>query len=116
MDFDFEKMFRIHLLEVLEIAPLTGEEGSGLPLVRISNGNGTSNVMLVWEHARLPACATNGAAPPGLPPGLPWPLTDPDAPNHYPGRHLGLFNVLFCDGHVVVMVPGELMRELFYAR
>jgi prepilin-type N-terminal cleavage/methylation domain-containing protein/prepilin-type processing-associated H-X9-DG protein len=88
---------------------------SGLPLVRISNGNGTSNVLLVWEHARLPACATNGAAPAGLPPGLPWPLSDPDAPNHYPGRHLGVLNVLFCDGHVTAMTPADLRTPLFYA-
>ena len=88
---------------------------AGLPLVQISNGNGTSNVLLVWEHARLPACATNGTAPAGLPPGLPWPLTDADAPNHYPGRHLGLFNVLFCDGHVTAMTTADLSTPLFYA-
>jgi prepilin-type N-terminal cleavage/methylation domain-containing protein/prepilin-type processing-associated H-X9-DG protein len=88
----------------------------GLPLVVISNGNGTSQVMLVWEHARLPACATNGIAPAGLPPFLPWPPEDVDAPNHYPPRHIGVFNVLFCDGHVTAMTRADLSNPLYYAR
>jgi prepilin-type N-terminal cleavage/methylation domain-containing protein/prepilin-type processing-associated H-X9-DG protein len=87
---------------------------AGASMVRITNANGTSNVMLVWDHSRLPACATNGVQPPGLPPGLPWPLTDSDAPNHYPPRHLGLFNVLFCDGHVRSMSTADLSNPLFY--
>jgi prepilin-type N-terminal cleavage/methylation domain-containing protein/prepilin-type processing-associated H-X9-DG protein len=87
---------------------------AGTSLSIITNANGTSNVMLVWDHSRLPACATNGIAPPGLPAGLPWPLTDPDVPNHYPPRHLGLFNVLFCDGHVVSMTASQLTTPLFY--
>jgi prepilin-type N-terminal cleavage/methylation domain-containing protein/prepilin-type processing-associated H-X9-DG protein len=90
---------------------------SGRRLVEITNANGTSNVLLIWEHARLPACATNGSAPAGLPAGLPWPLTDADAPNHYPPRHLGkVFNVLYCDAHVVWMRQSELMNEMFYVR
>jgi prepilin-type N-terminal cleavage/methylation domain-containing protein/prepilin-type processing-associated H-X9-DG protein len=89
---------------------------AGVSLVQITNGNGTSNVMLAWEHCRLPACATNGAQPPGLPSGLPWPLTDPDVPNHYPPRHLGTFNVLFCDGHVINFVVADLSTPLFYVR
>jgi prepilin-type N-terminal cleavage/methylation domain-containing protein/prepilin-type processing-associated H-X9-DG protein len=87
---------------------------TGMALVNITNANGTSNVMLVWEHARLPSCATNGVQPPGLPSGLPWPLTDPDAPNHYPPRHIGVFNVLFCDGHVTSMTTADLSNPLFY--
>ena len=90
---------------------------SGQPLVVISNGNGTSNVLLVWEHARLPACATNGTSPAGLPPGLPWPLTDSDAYNHYPmRRHLGVYNVLFCDGHVTGMTTSEVSTPMYYVR
>jgi len=89
---------------------------TGKPLETIIDGNGSSNVLLVWEHARMPACATNGAAPAGLPPGLPWPLTDVDAPNHYPPRHLGVFNVLYCDGHVVAITQAELSNPMFYAR
>jgi prepilin-type N-terminal cleavage/methylation domain-containing protein/prepilin-type processing-associated H-X9-DG protein len=79
--------------------------------------NGTSQVMLVWEHSRAPSCATSGGGyPPGFPPGFPWPVTDSDAPFHYPGsRHLGVYNVLFCDGHVVAMVMTDLTNPMFYA-
>ena len=90
---------------------------SGLSLLYITNNNGTSNVLLGWDHSRLPACATNGVQPAGLPPALPWPLTDVDAPNHYPvDRHGGVFNVLYCDGHVVSMTIDELSIPLFYVR
>ncbi len=90
---------------------------TGLALYNITNGNGTSNVMLVWEHSRLPACATNGSQPVGLATGLPWPVTDSDAPNHYPtARHTGVFNVLYCDAHVVNMTMTDLKNPLFYAR
>jgi prepilin-type N-terminal cleavage/methylation domain-containing protein/prepilin-type processing-associated H-X9-DG protein len=88
----------------------------GMSLVHISNGNGTSQVMFIWEHARSPICATNSVAPPGMGPGWPWPVNDADAPNHYPvERHLGVFNVLFCDGHVVAMRKSELLTPLYYA-
>jgi prepilin-type N-terminal cleavage/methylation domain-containing protein/prepilin-type processing-associated H-X9-DG protein len=87
----------------------------GMRILQVSNGNGTSQVMLAWEHARAPSCATNGAAPVGLPPGLPWPLTDSDAPFHYPPRHIGVFNVLFCDGHVIAMQQNDLQTPLYYA-
>jgi prepilin-type N-terminal cleavage/methylation domain-containing protein/prepilin-type processing-associated H-X9-DG protein len=88
---------------------------TGLPIVWVTNGNGTSNVMLVWEHARAPSCATNGVAPPGLPPYLPWPVADSDAPNHYPvARHMGVFNVLFCDGHVVALKITDLHNSMYY--
>jgi prepilin-type N-terminal cleavage/methylation domain-containing protein/prepilin-type processing-associated H-X9-DG protein len=88
---------------------------AGMKIVVVSNGNGTSNVMLVWEHARMPACATNGIAPPGMPPGLPWPLSDSDGQAHYPPRHIGFFNVLFCDGHVVSMMQSDLRTQMYYA-
>jgi prepilin-type N-terminal cleavage/methylation domain-containing protein/prepilin-type processing-associated H-X9-DG protein len=87
---------------------------TGVKLDVITEANGTSNVLLVWEHSRAPACATNGIAPVGLPPGLPWPLTDVDAPNHYPPRHLGVFNVLYCDGHVVAITQMDLTIPQFY--
>jgi prepilin-type processing-associated H-X9-DG protein len=42
------------------------------------------------------------------------PFTDAAAATHYPLRHNNLFNVLFCDGHVVPMKPEDLTVELFY--
>ena len=97
---------------------MSGVDGgpTGVQLWRITNGNGTSNVLLGWEHSRQPACATNGVQPAGLPAGLPWPLTDVDAPNHYPRRHIGTFNVLFCDGHVVNITTADLTKPLFYVK
>jgi prepilin-type processing-associated H-X9-DG protein/prepilin-type N-terminal cleavage/methylation domain-containing protein len=87
---------------------------NGLTLGDITTGNGTSNVMIVWDHGKTPGCAdSTRAAPRG-----PWkPYTSATAlATHYPPRHGGLFNVLFCDGHVVGMVPDELVDALFYAR
>jgi prepilin-type N-terminal cleavage/methylation domain-containing protein/prepilin-type processing-associated H-X9-DG protein len=89
-----------------------GPTGERIELVM--NGNGTSNVLLVWEHARMPSCGTNGTAPPGLPAGLPWPTNDPDYPAHFPPRHIGTFNVLYCDGHVVSMIHSDLATKMFY--
>jgi prepilin-type N-terminal cleavage/methylation domain-containing protein/prepilin-type processing-associated H-X9-DG protein len=83
----------------------------GLSLGIITNGNGTSNVMLAWEHCNVPACAYSQ---PGIPP-IPWPFNDPAAPRHYPGRHHRRFNVLFCDGHVSSLGMTDLSLVMFYA-
>jgi prepilin-type N-terminal cleavage/methylation domain-containing protein/prepilin-type processing-associated H-X9-DG protein len=75
--------------------------------------NGTSNIMIVWDHGRTPGCANSKiAAPRG-----PWhPLVNPNDYVHYPiTRHYGLFNVLFCDGHVRAMMQSDLNDQLFYA-
>jgi prepilin-type processing-associated H-X9-DG protein len=84
---------------------------SGQRLDNIINGNGSSNVMLVWDHARTPGCANSTIpAPRG-----PWkPYTNAAAQTHYPTRHTGVFNALYCDGHVVPMVPPDLTDNLFY--
>lgn len=86
---------------------------NGLALTTIINGNGSSNVMLVWDHAKTPGCANSKiAAPRG-----PWkPYTDAAAQTHYPLRHQLTFNVLFCDGHVLPMRQNDLEDSLFYAR
>jgi prepilin-type N-terminal cleavage/methylation domain-containing protein/prepilin-type processing-associated H-X9-DG protein len=90
---------------------------AGARLVEITNGNGTSQVVYLWEHCRSPACATNGTAPPGQPPGMPWPLADADWINHYPeNRHGGVYGVLFCDGHVVMTQRNELTLTMYYVR
>jgi prepilin-type N-terminal cleavage/methylation domain-containing protein/prepilin-type processing-associated H-X9-DG protein len=90
---------------------------AGVTLTTVTNGNGTSQVMFAWDHSRHPGCATNGTAPPGLPPDLPWPVDDADAVNHYPEvRHGGVYNVLFCDGHVVATRRTDLATPLYYVR
>jgi prepilin-type N-terminal cleavage/methylation domain-containing protein len=84
---------------------------NGLKLVYISNG--TSNVMIVWDHAKTPGCA-NSAIPA---PRGPWkPYTGPTALTHYPQRHQQTFNVLFCDDHATNMVDADLVDSLFYAQ
>lgn len=90
---------------------------AGKRLAQITDGNGTSNVLFTWEHSRNPGCATNGKVPVGYPPGLPWPPDDIDAVNHYPEpRHVGVYNVLFCDGHAVATFRGEVKTPMFYVR
>jgi prepilin-type N-terminal cleavage/methylation domain-containing protein/prepilin-type processing-associated H-X9-DG protein len=87
----------------------------GMKLTTITESNGTSEVMFIWEHCRSPICATNGTLPVGLPPGLPWPINDVDAINHYPEpRHMGTYNVLFCDGHVENWRKIELHPNMYY--
>jgi prepilin-type N-terminal cleavage/methylation domain-containing protein/prepilin-type processing-associated H-X9-DG protein len=85
---------------------------NGLRITDVVNGNGSSNVLVVWDHGRTPGCANSRvAAPRG-----PWqPYADPADTTHYPERHTGTFNVLFVDGHVQPMRKTELMDSLFYA-
>jgi len=98
---------------------INGVDGgpAGKRIVEVISGNGTSNVMFSWEHCRHPGCATNGVQPPGLAPGLPWPIDDSDAVNHYPEpRHGGVYNIVFCDGHVISMPKLDLKRVMYYVR
>ncbi len=85
---------------------------NGNRLTDLTNGNGSSNVMIVWDHGRTPGCANSTiAAPRG-----PWhPFAD-TSEVHYPqNRHGGVYNVLFCDGHVDAMQQNDLADKLFYA-
>jgi prepilin-type N-terminal cleavage/methylation domain-containing protein/prepilin-type processing-associated H-X9-DG protein len=87
---------------------------NGKRLTDLTAGNGSSNIMIVWDHGRTPGCANSTiAAPRG-----PWqPYQAPADAVHYPTiRHTGVFNVLFCDGHVVAMAQNELADRLFYAQ
>ncbi len=85
---------------------------SGMPLLHLITGNGSSNILIVWDHAKTPGCANSKiVAPRG-----PWrPYEGPAAETHYPQRHLGAFNVLFCDGHATAMRQSDLQDSLFYA-
>ncbi len=85
---------------------------NGKRLVDLTSGNGTSNIVIVWDHGRTPGCANSKiAAPRG-----PWtPFVKADDYTHYPvQRHGGVFNVLFCDGHVAALSQSELVNNLFY--
>jgi prepilin-type N-terminal cleavage/methylation domain-containing protein/prepilin-type processing-associated H-X9-DG protein len=87
---------------------------NGKRLVHLTNGNGSSNIAIVWDHGRTPGCANSKiAAPRG-----PWkPYNNPTDAVHYPQkRHSGVFNVLFCDAHVMTMQQNELIDQLFYAQ
>jgi prepilin-type N-terminal cleavage/methylation domain-containing protein/prepilin-type processing-associated H-X9-DG protein len=91
---------------------VTGGPG-GKKLRDLTGGNGSSNIVLVWDHGRTPGCAnSNIAAPRG-----PWkPYVKADDTTHYPAlRHDGVFNVLYCDGHVQPFTQDELRDSLFYA-
>jgi prepilin-type N-terminal cleavage/methylation domain-containing protein/prepilin-type processing-associated H-X9-DG protein len=84
---------------------------AGLPLGIITNGNGTSNVLLVWEHSNVPACMYSST--PGI--RVPWPFTDPAVATHYAERHNFVCNFLYCDGHVDTLVHTNLQLPMFYA-
>lgn len=81
---------------------------NGLRITEIANGS--SNVLIVWEHGKTPGCAnSNVPAPRG-----PWKPYADTTQTHYPElRHGGSFNVLYCDGHVATIRQGDLLGALF---
>jgi prepilin-type N-terminal cleavage/methylation domain-containing protein/prepilin-type processing-associated H-X9-DG protein len=85
---------------------------NGRPITDVVNGNGSSNVLIVWDHGRTPGCANSRiAAPRG-----PWtPYVDSADTTHYPERHSGMFNALYVDGHIAALRKTELLDALFYA-
>ena len=93
---------------------------NGRSVLDLTNGNGSSNIVIVWDHGRTPGCANSSkAAPRG-----PWQqsggttggyVKDADV-THYPvRRHDGVFHVLYCDGHTRPLRQTELLDALFYA-
>jgi prepilin-type N-terminal cleavage/methylation domain-containing protein/prepilin-type processing-associated H-X9-DG protein len=90
---------------------------NGKKLVDLTNGNGTSNILIVWDHGKTPGCADSSHAAKPTNPRGPWPFPDTTNPKtHYPDqRHMNVFNVLYCDGHTVGMSPTDLMTGLFLA-
>jgi prepilin-type N-terminal cleavage/methylation domain-containing protein/prepilin-type processing-associated H-X9-DG protein len=78
-------------------------------LTDITNGNGTSQVVMVWEHDNGPVCFVGPVFH-----RLPIPFTSDFAQTHYPPRHNGVCNFLYCDGHVAGLQLGDLNTNLFY--
>ena len=85
---------------------------NGKTLVYLTNGNGTSNILIVWDHAKTPGCADSTHAATAANPRAPWPFPDTTNPKtHYPDqRHVNVFNVLYCDGHTVGMTQDGLVQ------
>ncbi len=91
----------------------TTDGPSGRKLTDLTNGNGSSNIMYVWDHGRTPGCANSAvAAPRG-----PWlPFNNANDTTHYPqGRHTHVFNALYADGHTTATTQADLKVSLFYA-
>jgi prepilin-type processing-associated H-X9-DG protein len=81
----------------------------GKRLGDFSNGSGTSQVVIVWEHAHGPQCWN------GSPRGREWFPVDWDVPpEHYPVWHPGVCHFLFCDGHVAGLARVAIQKSLFY--
>jgi prepilin-type N-terminal cleavage/methylation domain-containing protein len=83
----------------------------GRSLAQISNGNGTTHVMLFWDHGGVPVCGTAVVGP-----AVPvQPFVEPTDPVHYPiFRHTQVFVVAFCDGSVRSRPQTELKLQDFY--
>ena len=79
--------------------------------------NGSSNIVFVWDHGRTPGCANSTIAAPRGPwqqPGGGF-VSDADV-THFPERrHVGVFNIVFCDGHVQTIRQSDLLTRMFYA-
>ena len=90
---------------------------NGKTLVELTNGNGTSQILIVWDHGKTPGCADSSHAATASNPRGPWPFPDTTSPkSHYPDqRHNGVFNALYCDGHVGVLTQNDLTPALFLA-
>ena len=91
-----------------------------LSLAQITGNQGTSQVIIVWEHSAGPACAFSVPQPTQNDPNhvekIPWPFNQFDSVYHYPPRHNGSFNVLYCDGHVETMQRSQLQASQFAAK
>jgi prepilin-type processing-associated H-X9-DG protein len=85
---------------------------NGKKLLDLTNGNGTSNILIVWDHGKTPGCADSTHAATAANPRGPWPYPDATNPRtHYPDqRHTSVFNVLYCDGHTVGMTQAGLVE------
>lgn len=87
----------------------------GRKLTDLTNGNGSSNIVIVWDHAKTPGCADSTHAATAANPRAPWPWPD-TAYTHYPSnRHGEVFNILYCDGHSAAIAQADLQTVMFLA-
>ena len=89
---------------------------TGKKLADITNGNGTSAVLLGWEHDTGPTCVWFQF---NLLTGLidQWqvnPILDDRNRLHYAPRHEGMTLFVYCDGHVATLQPREFTRIARY--
>jgi prepilin-type processing-associated H-X9-DG protein len=83
--------------------------------VQLTNGNGTANILIVWDHGKTPGCADSTHAATAANPRGPWPWPDTTG-LHYPDqRHIAVFNVLYCDGHIAGIRQSDLTLPQFLA-
>ncbi|WP_020476051.1 type II secretion system protein [Zavarzinella formosa] len=85
---------------------------NGKSLGTLTNGNGSSNILVVWDHGKTPGCADSSHAATAANPRGPWPFPDTTSPRtHYPDqRHTNVLNFLYCDGHTVAMSQDALTQ------
>jgi prepilin-type N-terminal cleavage/methylation domain-containing protein/prepilin-type processing-associated H-X9-DG protein len=92
---------------------------NGKRMTDLINGNGSSQIIIVWDHGKTPGCAYSTYMAPRGPWGFDGRETTTEMGamfvTHYPLRHTKLFNVLFVDGHAQSFTPNDLVKKLFYA-
>jgi prepilin-type N-terminal cleavage/methylation domain-containing protein/prepilin-type processing-associated H-X9-DG protein len=86
---------------------------NGKRLTDLTSGNGSSNILIVWDHGKTPGCADSTHAATAANPRGPWPYPDTTVPQtHYPdSRHSGIINVLYCDGHATPLSPSDMTNQ-----
>ncbi len=88
---------------------------NGRKLTDLTNGNGSSNILIVWDHGKTPGCADSSHAATAANPRSPWPWPDTTYAHYPSNRHGETFNVLYCDGHGSTMTQNDLMTVMFLA-
>ncbi len=89
---------------------------NGKKYLDLLTGNGSSNVITVWDHGRTPGCANSTIPSTPAKPRGPWqPFVNVNDTTHYPQkRHTEVFNVLYCDAHAVSFSQTDLLSSLFF--
>jgi prepilin-type N-terminal cleavage/methylation domain-containing protein/prepilin-type processing-associated H-X9-DG protein len=91
---------------------------NGRRLTDLTAGNGSSEIVIVWDHGKTPGCADSTHAATLGNPRAPWPFPETPGPpfSHYPqDRHVDTLNFLFCDGHVAALAQSDLAVPMFLA-